>query len=83
MRVWLKSGQINYLKPGRSDLFFNIKITETDIDEIEQQLHINGKHIKAYPIEMYNKGGELCVTFLSEVYIRNLNPAETRHTVSI
>lgn len=83
VRVWLKSGQINYLKPGRSDLFFNIKITESDIDEIEQQLHINGKHIKTYPIEMYNKEDELCVTFLSEVYIRNLNPAETRHTVSI
>jgi acyl-coenzyme A thioesterase PaaI-like protein len=83
VRVWLKSASINYVKPGRTDLFFNISITETDIEEIEQVLNTNGKHIKAYPIEMFNKDGELCVSVLSEIYIRNLNLTETNNTVSI
>jgi len=71
------------LKPGRTDLFFDINIAEKDIVEIEQVLNTNGKHVKAYPIEMYNKQGELCVSVSSEVYIRNLNLTETHNTVAI
>lgn len=82
-RIWLKSAGINYLKPGRTDLFFDINLTEADIEEVEDILNTNGKHIKAYPIEMYNKEGELCVSVSSEIYIRNLNHAETNNTVSI
>jgi len=83
VRVWLKSAEINYLKPGRTDLFFDINIAEEDIEEIEQILNTNGKHVKAYPIEMYNKQGELCVSVWSEVYIRNLNLTESHNTVAI
>jgi acyl-coenzyme A thioesterase PaaI-like protein len=83
VRVWLKSAQINYLKPGRTDLFFTINIPDADMDEIEQVLNASGKHIKAYPIEMYNKEGELCVSVSSEIYIRNLMHTETNNTVSI
>lgn len=83
VRVWLKSAQINYLKPGRTDLFFDINIAEDDIAEIEEVLNTNGKHVKAYPIEMFNKEGELCVSVLSEIYIRNLNLTETHNTVAI
>jgi acyl-coenzyme A thioesterase PaaI-like protein len=83
VRVWLKSAQINYLKPGRTDLFFSINITETDIEEVEHILNTIGKHTKAYPIEMYNEEGELCVSVFTEVYIRNLGYSETNDTVSI
>jgi acyl-coenzyme A thioesterase PaaI-like protein len=83
VRVWLKSAQINYLKPGRTDLFFSIDITETDMEEVEHVLNTVGKHTKAYPIEMYNKEGELCVSVFTEVYIRNLGYSETNDTVSI
>jgi hypothetical protein len=83
VRVWLKSASISYLKPGRTDLFFDIKIAESDIEEIEQVLNTNGKHVKAYPVEMYNKEGELCVSVQSEIYIRNLNLTETNNSVSI
>src|ERR1700753_363920 len=62
IRVWLKSASIDYIKPGRTDLFFNIDISETDIQKIEHILNTTGKLVKAYPIEMYNKAGELCVT---------------------
>jgi acyl-coenzyme A thioesterase PaaI-like protein len=83
VRVWLKSAEIKYLKPGRTDLFLNINITEADIEEVEQVLNTTGKHTKAYPIEMYNKDGELCVSVSCEVYIRNMNLTETNNSVSI
>src|ERR1700744_3045894 len=81
--VWAKAAEINYIKPGRTDLFFNIDIKESDVEEIEHILNTNGKHVKAYPIEMYNKDGELCVTVQSEIYIRNLSLTETNNTIEI
>src|ERR1700749_875153 len=62
VRVWMKSASINYIKPGRTDLFFQINITEQDIKEVENVINNHEKHIKAYPIEMYSQEGELCVT---------------------
>ncbi len=73
VRIWVKSAQIEYIKPGNTHLYFNISIPSNAIDEIEQVLKSGEKHIKAYPIEMYNKVGELCVSVSVEIYIRNLN----------
>ncbi|TZF83571.1 DUF4442 domain-containing protein [Pedobacter sp. BS3] len=78
VRVWLKSAQINYLKPGRSNLYFAIRLHDEDIDEACRALNTNGKFVKAYPMEIVNKHGELCATVLNEVYIRNLHPGENR-----
>lgn len=83
VRVWLKSAEIRYLKPGRTDLFFEINITEDEIRKVEHILNTTGKHAEAYLTEMYNKAGELCVSVFTEVYIRNLDLAETDSTVSI
>jgi hypothetical protein len=71
--VWLKSAKINYLKPAHSDLFYSLHITPEMILEMENTLMSDGKFIKEYPIEIYDKSGELCVTAINEVYIRNLN----------
>ena len=78
VRVWLKSAQIQYLKPGRSNLYFKISISEEEIKEAEDVLNSLGKFVKAYPVEMYNKKGELCVTVINEVYIRNLYAGENK-----
>jgi acyl-coenzyme A thioesterase PaaI-like protein len=71
--VWLKSAQINYLKPARTDLSFSIKITEEMVCEAEKELKEVGKFIKAFPIELYDKNNELCATVSNEIYIRNLD----------
>lgn len=78
VRSWLKSAQIQYLKPGRSDLYFKISLTEEDITEAEHILNTIGKYIKAFPVEIYDKDGQLCVTVMNEVYIRNLHLGENR-----
>lgn len=78
VRVWLKSAQIQYLKPGRTNLYFKIKITEEEIGEAEQILNTVGKFVKAFPIDMYDKNGELCVSLINEVYVRNLHAGEER-----
>lgn len=76
VRVWLKSASIHYLKPGRDDLFFSILITESMIDDAVLALNDVGKFVKAFPMEIKNKDGEVCATVLNEVYVRNLHHGE-------
>jgi hypothetical protein len=76
VRVWLKSASIQYLKPGRSDMFFTINVTDEMIAEAEEALKTIGKFVKAYPMEITNGNGELCATVMNEVYIRNLHSGE-------
>jgi acyl-coenzyme A thioesterase PaaI-like protein len=71
--VWLKSAEIQYLKPARKDLHYSIKIDDEMIKEVEQAITNEGKFVKTYPIEIFDTTGDLCVTALNEVYIRNLN----------
>ena len=77
VRVWLKSASIQYLKPGRSNLYFTISLTDEMIDEAELALRTVGRFVKAYPMELTNKNGEICATVMNEVYIRNLHQGET------
>ena len=76
VRVWLKSASIQYLKPGLTSLYFTLVITDEMIVEAETSLTETGKFVKAYPMELYNKKGELCATVLNEVYLRTKFPGE-------
>ena len=80
-RVWLKSAHIQYLKPGNTDLYFKISISDEDIEEAEHQLKTVGKFVKALPISITNKKGELCAVVSNEVYVRNLYQGE-HHTIA-
>ncbi len=71
--VWLKSADIQYVKPGRTDLFYSILIDDAMIEEASKALTSEGKFVKTYPIEIVDKVGEVCAIANNEVYIRNLN----------
>jgi len=73
IRVWAKSAQIQFLKPGRDTLHFDIDITEDDIRRAEEALNGEGKFVEPFTIEMRNSKGELCVVVSVELYIRNLD----------
>lgn len=77
-RVWLKSASIQYLKPGRTDLYFKIIISTEDVAEAEVALVKVGKFIKTYQIEIFNKQGEICAKAENEVYVRNLFHGENQ-----
>jgi hypothetical protein len=75
--VWLKSAEIQYIKPGRSDLHFTIKVREDEAAQAEKALRTEGKYVKAFPIEIFDKNGELCATVMNEIYLRNLGFFQT------
>ena len=82
VRVWLKSAEIKYLKPGRTNLYFTIQLTDQEINEAEHALNTVGKFIKAYPVEILNDEGEVCASIINEIYIRNLYKGEKHSTIA-
>lgn len=71
--VWLKSAQISYLKPARTDLHYTIQLNSNDVSEAVSALHLHGKFVRGFPIDIFDTHRELCATALNEVYIRNLD----------
>lgn len=71
--IWLKSAEIQYLKPAKKDLFFTIKISEEEIIKAEKHLLQEGKHIASFNIELFDKDETLHVKVKNEIYIRSLN----------
>ncbi len=71
--AWSKSSEIQFIKPGLTKLRFSISLSDEDIAEAEHVLNTGGKYIKAHPVDIYNTNGEVCVTLMIEVYMRNLN----------
>lgn len=76
VRVWLKSAQISYLKPGRFNLYFKIELTDDDIIEAETALITVGKFVKSFPMEITGPDGIVCARVINEVYLRNLYKGE-------
>ncbi|MBC7695634.1 MAG: DUF4442 domain-containing protein [Burkholderiales bacterium] len=71
VNVWLKSGSIKFLKPGRTDLYYSITITDDMILELKTDLNKTGLFIKTYTIEIVSKHGHLHAIAKNEIHIRN------------
>ncbi len=73
---WSKSSHIQYLKPGITDLYFKLSISNSEIEDCELALNAEGRYMKAYPIHIFDDKGELCASMINEVYVRNLKYIE-------
>lgn len=71
--VWLKSAQIQYLKPARTALEVQIRISDDTVAEAEETLRHVGKFVRVFHIELVDRSGEVCAIADNEVYIRNLD----------
>lgn len=70
--AWLKSAHIEYLKPGRTNLKFSIRLHEDELQEAYETIKKNGKIVKTFITEIYDLNGIKCAVGQNEIYIRNL-----------
>jgi len=75
-RIWVKSAEIDYIKPGRSNLFFSISVD--NIEELCQTLNTDGKLITTNSIEIFDAEGQLCALVKNQVHIRHLKETYTK-----
>ena len=74
--IWLKSAEIQYLKPADSTLKLYFKITKEDIHLAENTLNEKGKFEIWHTVEAINKKGVVCARAKMQVYLRDDNRNE-------
>ena len=68
--VWVKSAEINYIKPAYSSLKLNFKIQDSQIKEIEQGLLKNGKHEIINEVKAISLENVICAEAKITVYFK-------------
>ena len=69
--IWLKSAEIQYLRPANSSLKLHFKITKEDIALAEKILDEKGKFEIWHTVEAINKKGVICARAKMLVYLRD------------
>ena len=74
--IWLKSAEIQYLRPADSTLKLHFEITESDVEKVEKTLDEIGKTEIWHTVEAINKKGVVCAKASMLVYLRDDNKKE-------
>jgi len=69
--IWLKSAEIQYLKPADSSLKLHFQITEEDVMQVERNLNEKGKYEIWHTVEAINKKEDICARAKMLVYLRD------------
>ena len=69
--VWLKSAEIQYLRPADTSLKLHFKITNKDISLAEKELDEKGKFEIWHTVEAINKKSVICARAKMLVYLRD------------
>jgi acyl-coenzyme A thioesterase PaaI-like protein len=70
IQTWLKSAEIQYLRPADKTLFLEFNISEDQILEAEESLNKIGKYKITHEIQYKAADGDVYVIAKNEVYLR-------------
>ncbi len=71
--AWLKTAHIDYIKPGKFDLEVNIRLKQSVLEETLQTIKKEGKVVRTFQTQVFDKHGTLCAVAHNEIYIRDLD----------
>lgn len=71
--AWLKTAHIDYIKPGRHNLYVQIRLDQTILTETLDKIQREGKVVRTFHTEVFDKKGALCAVAHNEIYIRDLD----------
>ena len=74
--IWLKSAEIQYLRPADSSLKLHFEITKEEVEKVENALDKIGKTEIWHTVEAINKKGVICAKANMLVYLRDDNKKE-------
>ncbi len=69
--VWDKGASIRFRKPGKTTLYGTFKVTETELDEIREQLKHTHSIDKIYPVQLIDRKGVVHAELERVIYIGN------------
>tara|TARA_Y100000739_G_scaffold216430_1_gene211906 strand:+ start:153 stop:632 length:480 start_codon:yes stop_codon:yes gene_type:complete len=69
--IWLKSAEIQYLKPADSTLRLYFKITKEEVQLAEKTLNQKGKFEIWHTVKAFNMQGVVCAKARMQIYLRD------------
>ena len=68
--VWDRAARIEFLKPGKSNVVANFRISQEQIDEVRNEAESGEKILKDYSVDIKNTDGEVIARVTKTLYIR-------------
>lgn len=69
-QVWTKSLNVDFIRPGRSDLRLCFELQQQQLDDIAAQLQQHGRANPAFDYALYNTDNQLCCRIHCVVALR-------------
>jgi acyl-coenzyme A thioesterase PaaI-like protein len=68
--VWDKAADIEFVAPGRGDVFADFLVEEDALEEIRAATANGDKYLRWFPIDVSNSSGEVVARVRKQLYIR-------------
>lgn len=68
--VWDKSAHIDYIKPGRSTVRAEFRVSQEMLDDIRQKTAGGEKYLPEFEVQIMDESGELVARVMRTLYIR-------------
>ena len=68
--VWDKAAKIEFIKPGKTHLTAEFRLTDDIINNVKQKTDQGDKYIFALPVTIYDKSGETIAKIDKTLYVR-------------
>ncbi len=70
VRVWLKSASVQYVKPARTTVTLEFRLSSEEIERAAQALEREGRFAATYRTAALDREGQVCAEIETEVYLR-------------
>jgi len=74
---WLKASTVDYKKPARSNLIYEFRIAEDDLDRARDRLNRFGYSVHTNTVDAIDAEGDVCATMECVSYLRRLNEVDS------
>jgi acyl-coenzyme A thioesterase PaaI-like protein len=70
--AWLKQAEISYLKPARSHLLYEYRLTDEDMDAAEAAIKDSGRFQEWHTVEAVDEEGDVCARVRLLSYLKSV-----------
>lgn len=68
--VWDKAGAIDFVAPGREDVYAEFRLDDAVLDEIRAATATGEKHLRWFEVDVKTERGEVVARLRRQVYVR-------------
>ncbi len=68
--VWDKRSEIEYVSPGKSNVFAEFHLRDEDLEEIKGEVASSGKYLKWFEVDIKSADGTVVARVKKQIYVR-------------